>query len=74
MKTNDFGVILEDIDSQLKRLAEVMTTLATKEQVGELDEKVSAIDLKTDTIQTAIRYQSTHLNEHEQRLIALEGA
>lgn len=74
MKDNEFGVILEDINSKLDRLAESMSVLATEENLRHVDTKVDTINSKADTIQAAVIGQTAQINDHENRILSLEVA
>jgi archaellum component FlaC len=65
MKANEFGVILEDIESQIRRLAEAMADVPA--DVRRLKEDVS--EMRAD-----LRVMEALLLNHEDRVTILENA
>lgn len=72
---NYIGVLLEDIQSKLQGVAEGVSDLNKK--ADRTDERLDKIEENTNIVpaqQSAIKDQTTQLNDHEQRITALEAA
>jgi hypothetical protein len=68
------GVLLEDIQSKLQAVAEGVSDLNTK--ADRTDIRLDKIEENTNIIpaqKAAIKDQTTQLNDHEQRIAALEA-
>lgn len=74
MKDDHVAVLLGDISSQMRRMAEVLSTLATREQLQRVEEGVA--ELKTDLkiVKAVVTDQSSQLQDHETRITVLETA
>lgn len=74
MKDDHVAVLLGDISSQMRRMAEVLSTLATREQLQRVEEGVA--ELKTDLkiVKAVVTDQSSQLQDHETRITTLETA
>ena len=68
---NHTGFLLEDIQNKLQQLAESLATVPL--DVAEL--KVNVSELKSDVrvIKATVTDQSHHVQDHEDRLLHLEG-
>lgn len=74
MKDDHVAVLLEDISSQMKRMAEVLSTLATKEQLQRVEDRVENIETDVKTIKAVVTSESAQLHDHEVRITTLETA
>lgn len=74
MKENEFGVILEDINGKMDRMAEVISTLATKEQVQRISDRLDDTIDQLKVIKLVVKNHSGQLEGHEQRINVLESA
>lgn len=74
MKGNHVAAILEDISGQMQRMAEVLSTLATKEQLQRVEEDASELKTDVKTIKAVVTSQRTQLEDHEVRITTLETA
>jgi peptidoglycan hydrolase CwlO-like protein len=72
---NYIGMLLEDIQSKLQGVAEGVSDLNKK--ADRTDKRLDKIEENTNIIpaqQAAIKGQTAQLNDHEQRITALESA
>lgn len=70
MNDDHTGIILEDIQSQLQRLAEAMAEVPS--DVRELKESVENLSADMKTVKAVVTDQSKVLDNHDQRLTSLE--
>lgn len=71
---NQFGVILEDIDSKLDRIVEVAGQLQDEMKAKADKEDIARLERQIDTIKEIVKDQSHELNGHELRIAKLETA
>lgn len=71
---NQFGVILEDIDSKLDRIVEVTGQLQAEMKAKADKEDIARLERQIDTIKEVVKDQSHELNDHELRITKLETA
>ncbi len=71
---NQFGVILEDIDSKLDRIVEVAGQLQDEMKAKADKEDIARLERQIDTIKEVVKDQSHELNDHELRITKLETA
>lgn len=70
---NYTNVMLEEINGQMKRMAEVLSTLATKEQLQRVEEDITEIKSDMGAIKAVLREHSTELEDREERITTLEA-
>ncbi len=71
---NQFGVILEDIDSKLDRIVEVTGQLQDEMKAKADKEDIARLERQIDMIKEVVKDQSHELNDHELRITKLETA
>ncbi len=71
---NQFGVILEDIDSKFDRLIEAVSQLQDEMKTKADKSDIERIERKIDTIKVVVKDQSHELKDHELRITKLETA
>lgn len=71
---NQFGVILEDIDSKFDRLIEAVSQLQDEMKTKADKSDIERIERKIDTIKVVVKDQSHELKDHALRITKLETA
>ncbi len=72
---NYTAVLLEDIQSQIQRLAEATGAFTDlPRQVTKLTEDMTEVKSDIKVIKSVVTDQSHHLHNHERRITALEAA
>ncbi len=71
---NQFGVILEDIDSKFDRLIEAMSQLQDEMKTKADKNDIARLERQIDTIKEVVKDQSRELSSHELRITRLETA
>ena len=66
------GAILEDIQDQVRRLAETLAEVPSK--VRAIDERLVDVEADVKVIKAAVTDQSQQLHNHEDRITHLEQA
>jgi uncharacterized protein (UPF0335 family) len=73
MKKDDYtGVLLEDIQSQIKRLAEAMADVP--QDVRLLKEDMAEVKADIKVIKAVVTDHDKELNDHQKRITVLEAA